>query len=75
MSLYLLNIGSVTCIFKDLSRGAWVAQSAEHPPLDFGSGHDLMVEGSSPALGSVLTAWNLLGTSSLSLFLSFKINK
>ena len=25
-----------------MSRGTWVAQSAEHLILDFGSGHDLM---------------------------------
>ena len=24
-------------------RGVWVAQSAKHPTLDFGSGHDLIV--------------------------------
>ena len=26
-------------------QGAWVAQSVEHPTLDFGSGHDLVVRG------------------------------
>ena len=34
--------------------GAWVAQLVKHLTLDFGSGHDLMVVGWSPALGSVL---------------------
>ena len=36
-------------------RGAWVAQLVEHLTLDFGSGHDLRVMGSSPVLGSVLS--------------------
>jgi len=35
-------------------RGAWMAQSVEHPTLDFSSGHDLRVVGLSPVLGSVL---------------------
>ena len=42
-----------------------MAQSVKHPTLDFGSGHDLMVVGSSPASGSVLTVWSLLGILSL----------
>ena len=29
-------------------RGAWVVQSVEHPTLDFGSSHDLMVHGIKP---------------------------
>ena len=52
--------------------GAWVAQMGKHPTLDFGSGHNLTVCESEPALGSVLTAWSLLRVSlslSLSLFL------
>ena len=32
-------------------RGAWVAQSVEHPTLDFGSGHDLMVCEFEPRVG------------------------
>ena len=32
-----------------------MALSVEHPILDFGSGHDPRVVGSSPALGSVLS--------------------
>ena len=36
-----------------LQRGAWMAQSAERPTLDFGSGHDLMVMGLSPMWGSM----------------------
>jgi len=32
----------------------WVAQSFKCPTLDFGSGHDLRVVRSSPALGSAL---------------------
>ena len=43
------------------SWGAWVAQSVEHLPLDFGSGHDLKVVGLSPPLDSVLIAKSLLG--------------
>ena len=45
---------------------AWMAQSVKYPTLDFGSGHDL-TKGlrSSPALGSVLTAWSLLEVLSL----------
>ena len=35
--------------------GAWVAQSVEHPTLDFGSGHDLRLVKSSPMLGSALS--------------------
>ena len=36
-------------------RDAWVAQSVEHPTLDFGSGLDPRVLGSSPTSGSVLS--------------------
>ena len=36
-------------------RGDWVAQSVEHPTLDFSSGYDARVVGSSPGLGSSLT--------------------
>ena len=65
------------------STATWVAQSIECPTLDFGSGYDLMVVGSSPALGSVLgmePAWDYLSpslsaTPPLMLALSFKINK
>ena len=32
-----------------------MAQLVDHPTLDFGSGHDLRVMGSSPVLGSVLS--------------------
>ena len=38
------------------ARDAWVAQSDECPTLDFGSGHGPRVVGSSPALGSMLSA-------------------
>ena len=37
---------------KIKNRGAWVAQSVTRLTLGFGSGHDLMVIKSSPALGS-----------------------
>ena len=36
---------------KCAARGAWVAQSAEHPTLDVSSGHDLTVRESEPQLG------------------------
>ena len=44
-------------------RGAWVAQLVKGPILDFGSGHDLTVKGSSPTSGfelSVEPAWDSL---------------
>ena len=37
-------------------QGAWVAQSVECLTLDFGSGHDPRVLGSSPVSGSLLGA-------------------
>ena len=52
------------------NRGTWVAQTVECSTLGFGSGHDLTVRGFGPTLGSVLTAWSLLGILSLSLSLS-----
>ena len=59
--------------------GAWVAQSVERLTLDFSSGHDLRVVGSSPALGSARTARSLPGILSLPLsrshFLTLKMNK
>ena len=51
---------------KGQRRGAWIAQSVEHPTLDFGSGHDLSVVGSSPKWGFVLRvepAWDSLSLS------------
>ena len=35
---------------KATVRGAWAAQSVEHPTLDFGSGHDLTVRGTEPPI-------------------------
>ena len=47
-------------IYKKIQiRGTWVAQSVEHQTLDFGSGHDPRVKGSSPTSDSVLM-WRLL---------------
>ena len=43
--------------------GTWVAQSVEHATLDFGSGHDLGVLGSSPMWGSVLSGESASGFS------------
>ena len=62
-----------------LFRGAWVAQSVEHPTLDFGSGHDLMVCEIKPFIGLCAEpAWVCL-SQSLSvtplLVLSLKMNK
>ena len=37
-----------------INGGTWVAQSIEHPALDFSSGHDPRVVGSSPTFSSVL---------------------
>ena len=52
-----------TCNF----RGTWVVQSVEHPALDFGSSHDLMVCGFKPLIGlgadSVEPAWDSLSLS------------
>ena len=48
--------------------GGW--EEIFNKTLDFSSGHDPRVMGSSPASGSVLTAWSLLEILSLSLSLS-----
>ena len=49
--------------------GAWMALLVEHPTLEFGSIHDLLVMGLSLVLSFVLTAWGLLGIHSLPLSL------
>ena len=70
---------------NDIFQDAWVAQSVKCATLDFSSGHDPRVMGSSSASGSVLSvgpAWDSLPPS-LSLgpsptgthVLSLKINK
>ena len=47
--------------FKITHLGAvWVAQSVKNLTLDVGSGHDLVVVRSSPALGSVLSELGIL---------------
>ena len=47
-------------VFKSVFfRGTWVAQSAERPTLDFGSGHDPTVRGTSTTSGSALTVGTL----------------
>ena len=46
--------------------GTWGVQQVKRTTLDFSSGHDLMVMGSSPTLGSTLgvePAWNSLSPS------------
>ena len=54
-------------------RGAWAAQSVEHPTLDFSSGHDPRVVGSSPTSGSVLSMEPAWDSPSLSLPLPFSL--
>ena len=46
-----------------------MAQSVKCQTLDVGSGHDLMIVRSTLKLGSMLTAWGLLGILSLLLSL------
>ena len=49
--------------FKRVPGGTWVTQPIERLTLDFGSGHDLRVMGSSPALDSSVSgepAWDAL---------------
>ena len=53
LSLSKINIKIFLLIIK--IRGVWVAQSVEHPTLDFSSGRDSRIVGSSPALSSTLT--------------------
>ena len=47
---------------KNVSRGAWVAQSVKYPTLGFGSGHDLTVREFQPRVGhyadSAEPAWD-----------------
>ena len=51
-----------------------MAQSVKHPTLDFSSGHDPRVVGSSPVSGSALIAQSLLGIlSHLFSLLSFSL--
>ena len=68
-----LNGTHFVCLFairnKHTARGAWVAQMVEHPTLDFGSGHDLLVREFKPVAGSAVTAWSLLAILTLPLFL------
>ena len=54
--------------FKNINRGAWVAQSVEHLTLDFGSGHGLAVCGIEPPV-----RLHTDGTQSLLLILSFPL--
>ena len=45
----------VSDLNKDATWGAWVSQLVECPTLEFGSGHDFTVVGSSPTSGSMLS--------------------
>ena len=60
---------------EDRAKGLWVAQSDEHPTLDFSSGHDLMVCEFDPHIGLCAEcaepAWDSL---SLSPSLSFSLS-
>ena len=65
-------------------KGAWVAQSVNHPTVDFSSDHDLMVHEFEPRVrlraDSMEPAWDFLSPSlsappCYSLCLSFRINK
>ena len=53
--------------------GAWVAQSAEHPTLGFGLGHNLMVHEFEPRVGLRADSADPAGDS-LSLSLSFSLS-
>ena len=55
--------------YKSKKRGACVAQSIEHPTLDFSSGHDLWVLGSSPTSGFMHSRESAGDSLSLSIFL------
>ena len=53
--VYIKSVtGSNDFIETGHDRGTWVAQSAEHPTLDFSSGHDPRAMGSSPMSDSAL---------------------
>ena len=54
----VVNLYILYFLFKNrLTRGIWMAQSVEHPTLDFGSGHDLWVVDRAP-----WQAWHSLGS-------------
>ena len=60
-------------------RGAWVAQSVEHPTVDLGSGHDLTACGFEPhirlCVDSMEPAWDSLSFLSLPLHCSRSLSK
>ena len=61
------NVSSLLIYSKStFLRGAWVVQWVGRPTLDFGSGRDPRVGGSSPALGSMLSVEPAGGSFSLS---------
>ena len=67
-------------LFNDIC-GAWVAQSLEHPTLDFDAGHDFTVHEFEPCIGlcaSVEPAWDFLSlllSQPLSCALSLSLSK
>ena len=42
---------SLNCNEEKYFKGAWLAQLVKSPTLDFGSGHELVVRGTEPAVG------------------------
>ena len=55
MKIYSASLIIREIQIKTMMRGTWMAQSLEHPTLDFDSGHFPRVMGSSPGLGSALS--------------------
>ena len=68
---YILVIYEQLLFKRSLNSGTWVAQSVKRPLLDFGSGHDLMVQESEPRIGlftgRVEPAWDSFFLSALPL--------
>ena len=55
-SMYMYDLFRIKLHFQNnmLVGGVWVTQSVKHPALDFGTGHNLTVVGSSSMWGSML---------------------
>ena len=73
-----ISCGKILFRKKICIRDTWVAQPVECLILDFSSGHDPRVVGSSPASGPVLSvepAWDFLSLSSAPLPYSFSLSK
>ena len=63
------------CNSKLKRRGAWVAQSVERPTVDLGSGLDLMVVSSSPALGVEPTTTTTMMTTTPTTTITTKLRR